>query len=432
MANLVVYTSISTIEFSVDGDELTTSEFLLNFLGTFGNLDEEENTINLGLFQLQQSHKDRLQTIVQHYSKKVPRVNQLESFFKKIPNGSHCLVYPKVEQPFSVSLQTIALLRFLDSGLSMEEAYRQAKDEWAWIENTFGPLIGSYQISPISSEKRYYAGPRQKSDRTCRYCGRTTATGASFDQEAHTVPESIGNKVYFTHDECDTCNAQFSKTIDLDFFEYFKIYRVPFNGRGKHGVPTLKFEDGAEIRNVAGMPTIQSQDFSEIIPGEKYHLQLKNYSTLNKSNVYRQLAKFALGLANEEDVQFFSQTANWILNPKNDGTVWTVPRVMAHVLNPYQEQPKITLYRRKNENAEFPFLFAEVRIAQILLVFIVPFSSKDNVDFSVKANFDNFWKKCQHYQMLKSWTELDLSLDKALKFNFSINLEKRNMPDAES
>jgi hypothetical protein len=46
----------------------------------------------------------------------------------------------------------------------------------------------------------------------CRFCGSSDRT--RFRKTAHTIPEALGNKWVFSKDECDNCNATFSRYED--------------------------------------------------------------------------------------------------------------------------------------------------------------------------------------------------------------------------
>src|SRR6476620_10786235 len=49
----------------------------------------------------------------------------------------------------------------------------------------------------------------QKNLRKCRFCGRSIAN-TTFNNEAHLIPELLGNKKLYSDFECDACNSFFS------------------------------------------------------------------------------------------------------------------------------------------------------------------------------------------------------------------------------
>ncbi|WP_279476738.1 hypothetical protein [Aeromonas veronii] len=57
-----------------------------------------------------------------------------------------------------------------------------------------------------------------------------------FIKKAHAVPELLGNKFLFSKNECDLCNAIFSK-IERDFSFFIGIDRTLYSMKGKKGVP---------------------------------------------------------------------------------------------------------------------------------------------------------------------------------------------------
>ena len=69
-------------------------------------------------------------------------------------------------------------------------------------------------------------------------------------------------------------------------------------------------------------------------------------------------------------------------------------------------------------------MFAELRIVQFIIVYIIPYCDEDTVDFSVEENYQFFWNHCNHYTSLPNWTKHDFNLDKDLKINFNIKFVK--------
>lgn len=78
-----------------------------------------------------------------------------------------------------------------------------------------------------------------KQNRVCRFCG-LGEPDVTFEDEAHAIPEALGNKSIATNYECDGCNNTFGKGIENDLGNWSKPSRTFARIRGKNGVPTLK------------------------------------------------------------------------------------------------------------------------------------------------------------------------------------------------
>ena len=338
MLEFIIYSEKNSLIFEISDENDISKEFIFNLLRIFGEYDDQNKSIKLGLFKLEQGHKDNLEILTKHYQSSNIKINQLNQFIKSIPNNEYCLIYPKQESNIELTSKTVGFIKFLNKGLSLDEAILKANQEWEQINSLFNNIMNDYSIKPFIMKKKYYSGPKSKDQRVCRYCGKTINSGATFNEIAHTIPESIGNKLLFTNDECDSCNNKFSSTLDQDIFEYFKLYRVSYGKKGKKGIPKLKFQNYGELKYENNQAEILSQNIIEKSEQGEFIVNLQNKETLNVSNIYRSFCKFALGLVDEKLLHHFVETINWINNIKNDGTVYKLPIISAHLDNKYNEK----------------------------------------------------------------------------------------------
>ncbi|MDR3340362.1 MAG: HNH endonuclease [Candidatus Symbiothrix sp.] len=283
-------------------------------------------------------------------------------------------------------------------------------------QNLFSEIFVNYEINAYSPKKKFIYGNNDKAKRICKYCGKTIKTGATFNEVAHAIPESLGNKTIISADECDSCNDKFSKTIDLDIFEYLKLFRVLYGKKGKKGVPKLKFKNGTEIsHNGTNAIIIQrTNDTANNInfSNENFKIPLEFSKDINFMNIYRALVKYVMAVIPNKEIPNFSRTIEWIMDIKNDGTLLELPAIAAKIdFQNYHDQPMFMIYRRKNENDSLPYMYAEIRITTMIFVFIIPFCRKDTINFSKKDNFDIFWKFNKHYAHFTDWTFNNFNVD---------------------
>lgn len=71
---------------------------------------------------------------------------------------------------------------------------------------------GSYEVVTLTSHQteKTITIDDFNGERVCRYCGKKKPE-VKFKKIAHLFPESLGNKCFFSNNECDNCNELFSK-----------------------------------------------------------------------------------------------------------------------------------------------------------------------------------------------------------------------------
>ena len=110
----------------------------------------------------------------------------------------------------------------------------KAFDQMASFYSKKYELVSEHYLSP--NDRKTVLG--DAANKVCRFCRRRTPD-VSFNKIAHTIPESLGNKILFSAYECDSCNQSFGSGIENDFGNWSKPMRTFARIRGKRGVPTL-------------------------------------------------------------------------------------------------------------------------------------------------------------------------------------------------
>jgi len=86
--------------------------------------------------------------------------------------------------------------------------------------------------------------------RLCRFCRRAVPE-VTFNNDAHAVPEFLGNKSLISMNECDSCNTLLADRYEDHLAKWFGPLRTVSQIHGKSGVPTYqdkKREHGGRIR----------------------------------------------------------------------------------------------------------------------------------------------------------------------------------------
>jgi hypothetical protein len=96
--------------------------------------------------------------------------------------------------------------------------------------------------------EKLYNGNRNA--RSCALCGRSEQEGTSFKSDSHIIPRALGNRRYFSNEECDSCNGTYADQQDNHLNNAFSFQRLFFAVRGREGCVGLKpqGQEGSEIR----------------------------------------------------------------------------------------------------------------------------------------------------------------------------------------
>jgi hypothetical protein len=372
--------------------------------------------------------KNKIKELTLLYEPRNIQVRRIFQYFNEIADSEYFYVFPKTNFSPEEILGIFECINLLNSGISEEKLADELKKPLEQQRSLFSDIFTNYDISAYSPKKKRIYGNSDKSKRKCKYCGKTITEGATFKEEAHALPESLGNKTIISADECDHCNDIFSKTIDLDIFEYLKLFRVLYGKKGKNGVPKLKFKNGTEIfhngTNAVIIQRINGTVTDTGFSNENFKIPLEFSKDINLMNIYRALVKYVIAVIPNEEMPNFIKTIDWITDIKNNGNVIELPVVALKIDSQnYNDQPMLMVYKRKNEDTSLPYMYAELRITTMIFVFIVPFSEKDTKDFSQKENFDIFWKFNKHYAYFTDWTfnSFNVDIEKHTIMNMQMN-----------
>lgn len=218
-------------------------------------------------------------------------------------------------------------------------------------------FIGRWFLRPAEKEML-----GDKANKRCRFCGRTEAE-TPFTDEAHAIPELLGNKSIATYWECDECNHYFGDTIENDLGNWSKPMRTFARIRGKRGVPTLKkgsnggwrieYEDesGFHITAYENEPVCEIDEAKQTVT---FNLKRDPYTPVA---VLKAFYKIAFSLMPEEEIKYFPHALAWVRHPDHQ----KVFAEQVPVLYTFQPGPMPNdlivafLLRRKNDDRDLPY-----------------------------------------------------------------------------
>jgi len=433
MYKFSVYSAHGDHKVTLDHENEITWDFYSKLLFLFSDIDCEKKTIYFSyLHQMSENIKEKISQLVAEYEKINIQVRKIEKWFSEIPIGEYFYVFPETEFPLESVLCIFEGIDLLNNGVSVENLEKAMEKSVAQQKVLFSDLFNKYKITAYSPHKKHVYGNKDKNKRVCKYCGKTVEHGATFREEAHAIPESLGNKTIISADECDTCNDYFSRTIDVDIFEYLKLFRVLYGQKGKTGIPKLKFKNGTTIthngKQAIIMQRMSGDDENIVFSEDSFKIPLEFINKVNFMNIYRSLVKYVLAVIPNDEISNFSKTIEWIRDIKNNGDLLDLPAVAMKIDDRnYNDQPKMVIYKRTDNDVSLPYMYAELRITNFIFVYIIPFSSKDSVNFCEEKNFDHFWKFNKHYAHFTDWVYNKFNLDLQKETILNMQMSKRGV-----
>jgi hypothetical protein len=285
----------------------------------------------------------------------------------------------------------------------------------------FQCVFDNYEITSFSTERKIKIGEGIKANRVCRFCKNTIFTGATFNQEAHAISESLGNKTIILNEECDDCNAYFSQSVEDNIFTYLKLFTTFFGIKNKSNkiskIKGKNFEYINTGNNNIALKFFDEDNSSLSEPPVK--IPLKFYDKINKQSFYKALCKFALSTISSKDVSHFDETTKWI---RTDKCYEKLPKIATLAsYNFFDKHPRMIVYIRKSNNKHLPFCVGEFHFTFLTFVFIVPTFSSCEDAFLDDSEYDVFWNCFKHFKGVKDWTFEDYSDHYTREVIFKLN-----------
>ncbi|OQW83649.1 MAG: hypothetical protein BVN30_05175 [Proteobacteria bacterium ST_bin16] len=388
-------------------------ELLINFAY---QLDEIDHRISIkSLQQNTLELRENICSFIDRYKHVAPQLNKLKSFIGSLEDGEYFYIFQNIKletiQIAELGIYLQALNNGLDIAVTQEEFLL-----------TFGDLLSNYDMLAFNGANRVCIGDSDKSKILCRFCGKG-APFVRFKNKAHAISEALGNKGIVCNEECDTCNARFGDGIETDLIALLSLYRAFFGIKGKgSGTPQLKGKNFS-------VKKVGSGEVNFSILGEDgsfpERVDAHTYEKVSQQNVYRALCKYIISVLPNEHLSAFEECLRWI---NHDTSFRKLPPTYIRVVNDlYSEYPILSVFIRKNLDNELPHVVGEFRFANIVIVFVMPSSSKDVCSFDEESDLDKFWG-ISHYSKHaphSEWIKMNLDSDEKRELCFSVKFEQR-------
>jgi len=267
-----------------------------------------------------------------------------------------------------------------------------------------------------------YTGQPDKEKRCCRFCDKKMPE-VTFYQNAHAIPEALGNKTYKNNEECDVCNGKFGRGIDQDLVQFFDFYRSLFRIKGKGGYKKVLFENGKSITSKDGLVIIEKTVSDDLVEDTlDFEETFESIKNISLQNVYRALAKSSLSTVPSDIIKNFSKTIDWI-NGKYDFAE-CIPTVLLFGDSDFcSNETYIVNYLIISNDEDFPYLISELHFGSIFLVYIVP-SDIDKRNYRESMSYQKYFNLLSTYYPKQPWKQFDLSEKIPQKLSYTLTIRK--------
>lgn len=400
----------------ISSNQELLEEFRNELLLIFSSVDYESETITVQALQMNSEATIlKIEEIIQEYIDRFsPSINQIIAFFRKLEKNEYFYFLPNISQNLDQK-DKYSLLNHLKS-------LRENKDSLS-VQSQFNELyedfFDKYLVFSYGRE-RVTIGEKVKLKRICRFCNQSIPQ-TTFKRKAHAISEALGNKNVLLFEECDVCNDQFSRTIEPDIVTYMSLFRTFFDIKGKGGSKEFKgrnFNVKIDKQINLILKNMPDNDVSEDLPN---NIKL-DVGMISLQNIYKCLCKFCLSVIDSDLLPHFKQTMDWINGNKKVHNLPKIAEMISYV--GFNTHPRLNLYVRKAGEPDIPFLVGEFHFTCKIIVFIVPFSNIDEVDFLTKDSYNTFWRSFPQYYKTKEWIFDDFSALDPKEYAININIKK--------
>lgn len=248
-----------------------------------------------------------------------------------------------------------------------------------------GDLKAKYDMHLYGNET-YYAGPQDLRNCVCRFCKKSYPDVRFKKNNAHAIPDALGNKLVFCNDECKTCNNKLS-SVEKNLINYLNFRRAEHKILGKKSRIIQNFGQNYVLDGKTG-----SLEYSnEVIIEKKSDHSIAKFLDANlitHLGIYKALCKIAVNLMPNDRLYDFENTIEWI---KGNIRPHTAPNVYFAYRKCVVTQPVFRMYLRKDAvDSDVPHCFGVLDLIDLRFYYIVPYAKSDGKLFLKENAIDNY------------------------------------------
>lgn len=268
-------------------------------------------------------------------------------------------------------------------------------------------IIAQYVVDNLKVGSKQFLG--SKETRSCRFCGRDSSQ-VTFKQQAHVIPQALGNRTLLSYEECDTCNTQGGRLED-DFAKYLSILR-PFAGTRIGGKGSVKLKPGKlsyiKGSSVNNSITVELNSLDPCVKIERVDSNNIRITAkrppLTVLNVPKALGRMIWFALPKDGLKYYKHLLEWIR-----GEISPLPVYFAEGFRggPPSTITTLTVFEEAENKQSMPPIIGQLAWGNTVFVFWVPKDKLFNlpqINFIANPFLANFkWKiiKCSTREKVK-------------------------------
>lgn len=181
-------------------------------------------------------------------------------------------------------------------------------------------ILEVIRIEKTLNQKTYLG----KETKKCRFCSDLHVT---FKNDAHVLPQCLGNEFLLSHFECDTCNKHFGEMAETHFANFMQVAHAVSGTQGRNKKTPKYNRSGISLNNDGNNIDISGKELNQINDKE-FIIDLTNPGFIPIA-VYKCFTKMALSIMPKEELLHFSNTIKWIKEKQHETSMYSFENLIS-------------------------------------------------------------------------------------------------------
>jgi hypothetical protein len=233
---------------------------------------------------------------------------------------------------------------------------------------------------------------RVNGQRICRFC-KKHSPDVRFKNDAHIIPNLLGNRHYLWTEECDSCNELFGK-FETHLSTFLGIQRTFSDIKGGEKYPTFTSQDaGISARRLdEDLIFINRNDpnkgfqFKEEASTSTLSIDISRKAFI-PAYVYNSFLKIALSVLPADDVPDYSMAYQYLLDIENYDNLKGPRQVRIAESNVSYDTPFAVLFQKKIKDPVYPIHTLCLYVQNLMFQIAFPFH-KDEISITPKKTVE--------------------------------------------
>jgi hypothetical protein len=255
---------------------------------------------------------------------------------------------------------------------------------------------------------------KDSTPKKCRFCGKSFPD-VTFNTEAHSIPEFLGNKSLISLFECDSCNKDYFSSFENEFANFMLPHNAMAGTKSK-GNKISKYKQKGQSQIIYSTENISLTNVPDslIKESDNYSLEINvKIPSFIPEYVYRCLVKIGLSIIPEEKLNGYKRTIKWLMNRESKSNL---NPFMLFSLYPFNFQTNeivcAILERKDNSIKDVPHSVFFLSCNNFSFQTCIPYNIKEKIGINLKAIpfiYPMTFDLNQNYEGMKTLNYIDLS-----------------------